>query len=161
MKGFLNEKTTDQLFRFWFECDDYGYGGWRKPRGLEPVELLELLEVYIRSLQNQFAFLGHAVIRRSGQGYHITFPQSKVTWPQYKRLLQMIPHDVGWAWWSNVYGRSTLRIGAKPVVQVLGDEFSMQVGSSIDLNKPQPIRVIMIDGEVLCRREIERRFGDV
>jgi hypothetical protein len=145
-----------------FEVDDYGKGGWRKPSSIiEPVDLLEWLTLNMRSLQNQCVKIGVCVIKRSGQGYHISFPNCPpLTMDEFNKFLLLVPHDIGWAWWSSQYGRATLRIGAKPIVSTVKGEFSKQLGTRIDLNKPQTIRLIYPDGTILRRKEIEERFGN-
>jgi len=148
------------FYTFMFECDDYGFNGWRKPRELEPNELLEWITIHVKSLQARFPMLGHAVIKRSGQGFHVVFPESRVTMQQFNMLLTEVPHDVGWCYWTNVHGRATLRISAKPIVQTVNGENSKHLGTKTTLDKPQTIRLIHPNGLTLCRKEIVQRYGE-
>jgi hypothetical protein len=159
--NFKIRDKNEQRLRFVFEIDDYGFGNWRKPSSLqEPTELLEWLTVNIRSLQNQYPQVGHAVVKRSGNGYHNIFPTCPpLTMDEFQKLLLFFPFDPGWNGWSLIYGVATLRIGAKPIVRTVGNEFSRHLGSNISLAKPQIIRIIYPDGRIMYREEIERQFG--
>jgi len=145
------------------EVDDCGYGGWRKPGWVnEPLMLLDWIIVHVRSIQNQYPQIGVCSIRRSGNGYHMIFPRCIVHGVgEFEKMLQLLPHDVGWANWScHYHGKATLRIGEKPIVKVVGNEFSRQLGIRVGREKSQTIRMVFPDGTILSRAEIESRYGD-
>jgi len=145
-----------------FEVDDYGFGDWRKPSSLSPTELLEWLILHIQSLQNIWSKIGHCVIKRSGNGYHCHFPSCpSLTEEEFNKIMTLLPKDVGWLYWTNVYGIATLRVSSKPVVSTLGDEFAKHLGTSISLGEPQIIRIVYPNGKIMYHKEIQQKYGNL
>ena len=151
-----------EKFKLFFELDDYGFSN-RKPKCLqEPVDVLEWLIIHIRSLQNQYPKVGQCIIKRSGNGYHCYLPDCpSLSEEEFQKIMLLCPHDVGWNFFNMTYGLSTLRIGEKPIVTAVkkGEGYTKRLGMSIGLEKPQVIRIVNLDGSVLCRKEIEERYG--
>lgn len=141
-----------------FDLDDCGHYGWGSPL---INNLYEDLVVAIRSLQTQYPKIGKAVLRRTMNGFHVIFPESHLPFWLADYLTQKFPHDFGQRWWSQQHQKVTLRISDKPIVKVVTNEFSKRLGIQTVHDKPQTIRIIQVDGTILCRREIEERYGDV
>jgi len=52
-----------------------------------------------------------------------------------------------------------LRIGQKPIVKVVGEEYSHVLGVRVGLDVAQTIRMVFPDGTILHRSEIEKKYG--
>jgi hypothetical protein len=141
-----------------FDVDDCGHYGWGSPL---INDLLEDLLVVIRSLQTQFPQIGKVVLKRTMNGFHVKFPDSHMPFWLVKYLTQKFPHDFGQLWWSSQHGRVTLRMNEKPVVKTVSGEHSKRLGLQIIHDKPQTIRILYPDGKIMCRKEIEEKYGDV
>jgi hypothetical protein len=141
-----------------FDLDDCGHYGWGSPL---INDLFEDLVVAIRSLQTQCPKVGKVVLKRTMNGFHIIFPDSRLPFWLIDYLTQKFPHDFGQLWWSRQHRRVTLRIGEKPIVKTATNEFSKRLGTQIIHDRPQTIRIIYPNGKIMYRKEIEERYGDV
>mgnify|MGYP000588093433 CR=1 FL=1 len=158
----VGDDMRNETFKLMFEVDDYGVGDWRKPCSLQSEDLLEWLILHVRSIQNQWRKIGHCIIKRSGNGYHCHFPSCPpLSEACFNKIMALLPKDVGWLYWTNVYGVATLRISNKPVVSTCGNEFAKHLGTSVTLGKPQVIRIIYPNGKILYRKDIEQKYGDI
>jgi len=147
-----------EFHKLMFDLDDCGRFGWDSPL---INNLLEDLIIAIRSLQTQFPALGKAVIKRTLKGFHVVFPDSKLPFWMIEYLTQKCPHDYGQLWWSQQHRRVTLRISEKPIIKTKGKNYNVRIARRIIHDRPQIIRIIYPDGKILCRKEIEERFGNV
>lgn len=152
-----------EKFRFFFEVDNFCHAGFRKPQYVNNSEdVLETLVIAVKSFQNRFPNVGHAVIKQTDNGFHVCFPQLELpSMNEYDMVLQNFPCDVHWRNWCRTKGEATLRVTRKAViVKANGDEQSRCLGVKKSLFKPQTIRIIRVDGQMLCTKQIQEFYGD-
>jgi len=99
---------------------DYDYYGHPEVRDMG--ELLELVKI---DIQRVFYLLGPrmgkvSIIRKSLNGFHVTFPFSKLTKEEVDWLVESSPMDSGYKWWIRERGCSTLRISNKVILKEVG-----------------------------------------
>jgi len=87
----------------------------------------ELLELIIIDIQRIFFLLGPrmgkvAVIRRSQNGFHVSYPFAEITEEETAWLMESSPLDTGFAWWVVERGCSTLRISEKVILKEVGEK---------------------------------------
>ncbi|GAI12729.1 unnamed protein product [marine sediment metagenome] len=77
---------------------------------------LEMIELEARRLMNLYPLGSKAVIKRtSDKGWHLRFPDSRLTWPEMEAILATIPIEhFGHRFFSMVTKDDTLRVGPKP-----------------------------------------------
>ena len=85
-------------------------------------DLLELVKIDIKRI---FYLLGPrmgkiAIIKRSQNGFHASFPFSRLTEEEVNWLMEGSPLDTGFRWWVIERGSSTLRISEKVIVKEIG-----------------------------------------
>ena len=103
-------------FTYKEDYDEYGHPN------INPNELLELVKI---NIQRIFYLLGSrmgkaAIIKRSQNGFHISFPFSRLAEDEVAWLMEGSPIDTGFRWWVIERGSSTLRISEKVIVKEVG-----------------------------------------
>ena len=72
-------------------------------------------EIEAKRLQQLIPNLGKALIYRSDNGYHIIFPDAKLTRQQVEAIITLSQAHKGWIYFSLLIQDCTLRISPKPV----------------------------------------------
>jgi hypothetical protein len=103
-------------FSYFLDADIYGH-----PELRDEGELLELVKVDARRIQHILGpRAGKAVIRRSINGFHLSFPFSGLAEEEVAWLMEGSPVDTGYKYWSLTRNSSTLRIGPKTILKEVG-----------------------------------------
>jgi len=97
------------------------YDLYGNPRLKSEGELLELARIDAKRIQ----FLlgpraGRAIIKRSINGFHLSFPFSELTEEEVAWLMEGSPVDSGYRYWARERGSSTLRIAPKTILKEVG-----------------------------------------
>lgn len=105
-------------FSYKEDYDEYGHPD------LNMNELLELIRI---NIQRIFHLLGPhmgkiAIIKRSQNGFHLSFPFARLTEEEVAWLMEGSPIDTGYQWWVVERGSSTLRISEKVIVTEVGNK---------------------------------------
>lgn len=103
-------------FTYKTDHDYYGH-----PELSNEGELLELVRIEALRIQHLLGpRVGKAIIKRSINGYHLSFPFSRLTEEEVLWLMAGSPVDTGYAYWVLERGSSTLRIGPKTILKEVG-----------------------------------------
>jgi len=103
-------------FAYKADLDFYGH-----PELSDEGELLELTRLDALRIQHLLGpKAGKAIIKRSINGFHLSFPFSRLTEEEIGWLMEGSPVDTGYRWWVQERGSSTLRIGPKTILKEVG-----------------------------------------
>lgn len=98
------------------------YDLYGNPQLRDMRELLALVKVDAMRIMHLLGpRAGKAVIKRSLNGYHLSFPWSRVTEEEVNWILEDSPADSGYKHWTRERGSSTLRIGSKTIMVMVGE----------------------------------------
>ena len=127
-------------FSYKEDYDEYGHPD------LNANELLELIRI---NIQRIFYLLGPymgkaAIIKRSQNGFHVSFPFSRLTEEEVTWLMEGSPIDSGYRWWVIERGCSTLRTSNKIIVKEVGSnpETKRFVGKRVVYDIPFVVEVL-------------------
>ena len=104
------------MFTITFDFDLYGHPELRSMN-----DLLELVLIDARRIQHLLGpRAGRAIIKKSINGFHLSFPFSKLTEEEVAWLMEGSPIDTGYRYWTRERGSSTLRIAPKTILKEVG-----------------------------------------
>ena len=103
-------------FTYKTDHDFYGH-----PTLRDEGQLLELVKIDALRIQHLLGpRVGKAIIKRSFNGFHLSFPFSRLTEEEVLWLMEGSPVDTGFRWWVRERHSSTLRISTKVILKEVG-----------------------------------------
>jgi len=98
---------------------DFDLYGHPELRSLDELHDLVLLDAKrIQYLLGPRA--GKAIVKQSINGFHLSFPFSRLTEEEVSWLMEGSPVDSGYRYWVATRGSGTLRIGPKTILKEIG-----------------------------------------
>lgn len=102
------------MYRLFLDFDEGINWYWYRRRKVNSRNCLDLVRLEARRLQNLLPKLGKALILRSSEsGWHLRFPDSRLSWQEIENLLVASKAHRGYIYFSLVVSDATLRVSKK------------------------------------------------